>query len=245
MRQAVSQQLLPLESAVQRIERQLDSITLESNLQRIESSQRAETSNATGAQDSTNSLPEATCAAVLAKLEGHLALSEHRSSMQAILTKVEERVDSMREMHMVEPAVVEPFMKKLEMQLQAHQQSSSDALFSNIDMSQRMSNVMSQSMREVQSEFACLIGKYEQRLQAEMNRVLGAIETWSSVLNQGLDAGPTSLSQPGSPGNPDTSAGLMSSAPPPCLNIRSIAEGSVRVPDLTNGDRAATGGTLE
>lgn len=214
-----SQRFLPLESALQRIEQRLDSIALESNLQRLE------LSTASNQQESTESL--------LAKLEEHLGMSKHRFSMQSILTKVEMHLDTMHDM-----PVVEPLMRKLEFVLQTHQQSATDSLMAKIERKLDMSH----SMRQVQSEFACLIGKYEQRLNAEMNRGVGAIQTLSAILGrpgllrQGHDIRPApSWTQPQT----------MPSSAVPSADIQSMTEESEQVPGLSTSARGATGGTLE
>lgn len=225
--------LLPVESALQRIEQSLNSIALESNLQRCEMGTVVH-------QESTES--------VLAKLEEHLGMSKHRFTLQSILTKVEMHLDTMQGSGYI--PIVEPLLRKIELQLQSQHETATEMLVAKVE---RKLN-MSQSMRQVQSEFACLIGKYEQRLNAEMNRGVSAMQTLSAIIRPGLVRQGPDIRPAASWAQPHFENRSMSSASvPPGADQFHIGVGDAawmnsagaQVDGLTVSARGATGGTLE
>jgi len=227
-RQEIEDWLLPFQIALQIIEHRLDSIALESDLQPCN---RMELSNTIQKEES--------CEALLAQLEGQLGMNKHhvRFSLQSILCKMDTHMKSMQ-------YNAEPLLQKLETQLQTHHQSSKELVLANIE--QKME--MSQTWRHVQFEFGCLIARYENRLQLEMNRGVEAAQTLSLVLqsapnHQGsteFAMGRASASSPWSPPQRLAEASLTASLP------QVMRQPSPRGPSspLTNAE-GATGGTLE
>lgn len=149
--------LLPFQIALQIVEHRLDSMSHELS---SPSCQRTELSSAQR---------EASCEAVLVKLEEQLGMSEHhvRSSLHSILTKIEKSMQQS----------TEPLMRRLETQLQAHHQSATDSLMSNIEKKLDMS----QTWRQAQSDFVCLRGRYENLKEKEVDRGVSAAQAVAAV----------------------------------------------------------------
>jgi len=196
-RNDLEEQLLPFQIALQIIEHRLDSVALISNSQQCDRSELTRIAQR-----------EASCEALLGKLEENLGVSKHnvRFGLQSIVTKIQ-----LQSKITQQTCNAEPLIQQIEKQLQEHHQSALESLTASIERKMDMS----QTWRQVQSEFTCLMGKYEMRLQMEMNRGVAAAHDLSSTIQSATTFNHDYPSAHGSPVPAMTGLQLQGSSPAP------------------------------